>query len=145
MPKRAKKPMATVGPPHDDPLSTEDAVDANDNASIATDGETDSEHPAKRVKGESTTTDSSPEPVWEVIERPPLHTEWTDIPDWSQREDCPLIDRLPVEVLDKIFRVRPELQVRRAPLDGLHQSLKLTSSWSITLLWRGLADSFVIT
>jgi hypothetical protein len=104
MAKTSKKPKIKVGA-----SSTVQAV--NNHASVSTDCETDDEPPSKRVKWENSIADSTPEPVWEMIEKPLFHMEWTDIPDWSQREDCPLMDRLPVEVLDRIFCVRPELQV----------------------------------
>jgi hypothetical protein len=135
MAKTSKKPKIKAGA-----LSTVHAI--NNHASVSTDCETDGEPPAKRVKGEDTTTESTPEPVWDVIENLPHHAEWTDIPDWKEREDCPLMDRLPVEVLDRIFCVRPELQV--SPSSTL-ESRKLMSSWSTTLPWQGPVDSFVIT
>ena len=37
------------------------------------------------------------------------------VPDWKEMEDCPSMDRLPVEVLDEIFCVRPDLQVSPPP------------------------------
>ena len=135
MAKTSNKPTIEVGA-----SSTVHA--AFDHASLSADCETDGEPSAKRVKGEDMSTESPPEPVWKVIETASHHTEWTDIPDWNEREDCPLMDRLPVEVLDKIFCVRPELQV--GPSSTL-ASLKLMSSWLTTLPWRVLVDSFVMT
>jgi hypothetical protein len=77
-------------------------------------GEVD-EPPAKRAKGKgkgnATVRNTTKRPTWEPIEKPPLCKEWKDIPDWKGREDSPLMG-LPVEVLDKIFCVRPELNVR---------------------------------
>jgi len=107
MPKPSKEPEIKAGA-----SNTEDARCTNDHVSVEKNCETNDEPPTKRVKGDDATTESTPEPVWDVIEKPPFHTEWSDIPNWKQREDCPLMDRLPVEVLDKIFCVRPELQVR---------------------------------
>jgi hypothetical protein len=74
------------------------------------------EPPAKRAKGKAKATGqkSTKRPTWEPIKKPPLCTEWKDIPDWKGREDSPLME-LPVEVLDKIFCVRPELNVRFCP------------------------------
>jgi hypothetical protein len=104
MAKTSKKPKIKAGA-----SVTVHAI--NDHASVSTDCETNGVPPAKRVKGEDMSTESTSEPVWEVIENPPHHTEWTDIPDWKERKDCPLMDRLPVEVLVRIFCVRPEFQV----------------------------------
>lgn len=39
-------------------------------------------------------------------------TFWTDIPDWQDRDDCPL-GRLPLEVLDLCFGLRDDLEVGR--------------------------------
>jgi hypothetical protein len=46
----------------------------------------------------------------EEIVKPAFHEEWTDIPDWKGKKESPLM-KLPVEVLDKIVCVRPELAV----------------------------------
>ena len=75
-------------------------------------GEVD-EPPAKRAKGKGKATGQKPtkRPTWGPIRKPPLCKKWKDIPDWKGREDSPLMG-LPVEVLDKIFCVRPELNVR---------------------------------
>jgi hypothetical protein len=76
------------------------------------------EPPAKRAKGKgkgkATGQSSAKRPNWEPIRKPPLCKEWKDIPDWKGREDSPLMG-LPVEVLDRIFCVRPELNVRFFP------------------------------
>jgi hypothetical protein len=44
------------------------------------------------------------------VKKPALHKEWLDIPDWKERKDSPLME-LPVDVLDRILCVRPELGV----------------------------------
>jgi len=92
------------------------------------------ESPAKRAKGKgkgkATGQKSTKRTTWEPIRKPPLCKEWKDIPDWKGREDSPLMG-LPVEVLDKIFCVRPELNVRLFPVD----------TW--TELWRAAANSQV--
>jgi len=72
------------------------------------------EPPAKRSKGKGKGRKKvgKRRKVEEIV-KPPLHKEWGDIPDWKGKKESPLM-KLPVEVLDKIFCVRPELAVRLA-------------------------------
>ena len=37
--------------------------------------------------------------------------KWQDIPNWGKRKDCPLLDMLPMEVLDKCFNPEHGLKV----------------------------------
>jgi hypothetical protein len=69
------------------------------------------EPPAKRSKGKGKARkkERKRNKVKEIV-KPLLHKEWIDIPDWKGKKDSPLM-KLPVEVLDKIFCVRPELAV----------------------------------
>ena len=65
-------------------------------------------------------------------------TDWTDIPDWKEGDGSPLME-LPLEILDEIFCVRPELSVN---------SSSYTAAWTLTLRfesmlpWPALASSF---
>ena len=69
------------------------------------------EPPAKRSKGKGKARkkERKRNKVKEIV-KPLLHKEWIDIPDWKGKKESPLME-LPVEVLDKIFCVRPELAV----------------------------------
>jgi hypothetical protein len=69
------------------------------------------EPPAKRGKGKGKARKKvgKRNKVEEIV-KPAFHEEWTDIPDWKGKKESPLM-KLPVEVLDKIVCVRPELAV----------------------------------
>jgi hypothetical protein len=69
------------------------------------------EPPAKRSKGKGKARKKGGKrnKVEEIV-IPAFHEEWIDIPDWEGKKESPLME-LPVEVLDKIFCVRPELAV----------------------------------
>ena len=69
------------------------------------------EPPAKRRKGKGKARKKivKRNKVEEIV-KPAFHEEWMDIPDWKGKKESPLM-KLPVEVLDKIFCVRPELAV----------------------------------
>lgn len=86
----------------------------DDDEANSTPEEEDGEPPTKKAKGKgkakATGRTVSKRFQWEDIQKPPLHREWKDIPDWKERTDSPLMD-LPVEIMDKIFCVRPELDV----------------------------------
>jgi len=99
---RAAKIKATMA-------TTSGTTNPDDSDDVASDGEP----PAKRAKGKGKASGRTvvKPPVWKVIQKPPLHLEWSDMKDWNGRKDSPLMD-LPVEVLDRIFCVRPELKVR---------------------------------
>lgn len=81
-----------------------------------------------KVTDEETTKQSTREP----IVKPPLCKEWLDIPDWKGREDSPLL--VPVEVTDKIFCVRPELNVYcpYCQLDTVLERPRLTIAWRLS-------------
>lgn len=89
--------------------------DDDDDEADSTPEEEDGEPPTKKAKGKgkakATGRTVSKRFQWEDIQKPPLHREWKDIPDWKERTDSPLMN-LPVEIMDKIFCVRPELDVR---------------------------------
>jgi hypothetical protein len=63
----------------------------------------DEEPPAKEIKGKHKATD-----IEEIIR--PTTRDWTDIPKWKEGAGSPLME-LPLEILDMIFCVRPELNV----------------------------------
>ena len=88
--------------------------DDDDDEANSTLEEEDGEPPTKKAKGKgkakATGRTVSKRFQWEDIQKPPLHRKWKDIPDWKKRTDSPLMD-LPVEIMDKIFCVRPELDV----------------------------------
>jgi hypothetical protein len=63
----------------------------------------DQEPPAKKIKGKDTA-----EEIEEIIR--PTTRDWTDIPKWKEGDGSPLME-LPLEILDMIFCVRPELNV----------------------------------
>jgi hypothetical protein len=92
----------------------EDDDDQDDADAGSTPRDEDGEPPAKRLKGKG--KGKAPgrtllkRPAWEDIQKPPLHREWKDIPDWKGRTDSPLMN-LPVEIMDEIFCVRPDLGV----------------------------------
>jgi hypothetical protein len=93
-------------------LSTNTAGDANamqDDIDPPSDDEY--EPPAKRSKGKGKAKKKVEKrnKVEEIV-KPVFYEEWMDIPDWKGKKESPLM-RLPVEVLDKIFCVRPELAV----------------------------------
>jgi hypothetical protein len=39
--------------------------------------------------------------------------EWTDIPNWGHRNDSPLLKKLPVEIMDKMFGIQSGLKVSK--------------------------------
>jgi len=110
-PARAAKLLAGL---HIAAASGSADLDGADEYADEEEGEVD-EPPAKRAKGKgkgkATGQKSTKRTNWEPIRKPPLCKEWKDMPGWKGREDSPLMG-LPVEVLDKIFCVRPELNVR---------------------------------
>jgi hypothetical protein len=90
--------------------SLQDA-DAMQDYSAPTSDDEQYEPPAKGSKGKGKARKKvvKRNKVEEII-KPAFHEEWMDIPDWKGKKGCPLME-LPVEVLDKIFCVRPELAV----------------------------------
>jgi hypothetical protein len=91
----------------------EDDDDDEDEAG-STPRDEDGEPQAKKLKGKGKGKAAGrtllKRPEWEEIQKPPLHREWKDIPDWKGRTDSPLL-ALPVEVMDMMFCVRPDLGV----------------------------------
>jgi hypothetical protein len=90
-------------PPH---LSESNGMNGDnhpgDNGTDAVQRDDDGKPTAKKIKREED---------GEVETIPPVSSRgWHDIPDWGDREDSPLM-KLPSELLDKIFCVRPELGV----------------------------------
>lgn len=84
--------------------------DSSDEESHVTDDSEVVEPPAKRRKGKERAVDSytpSPEPP-RIVK--PSTRDWTDIPVWQAGQGSPLME-MPAEILDKIFCVRPELEV----------------------------------
>jgi hypothetical protein len=73
------------------------------------DSSLDSEPSPKRAKGKGRAVDIPFSPMEEEIHKP-TSTGWTDIPDWEEGKESPLM-KLPGEIMDKIFCVRPELGV----------------------------------
>ena len=65
---------------------------------------------AKRSKQENEATEGIQHANKEEEIIKPSTTDWTDIPEWKEGQGCPLL-KLPREILDNIFRVRPELSV----------------------------------
>lgn len=66
----------------------------------------DQEPPAKKIKGDNEVEEI--EEIEEIVR--PTTRDWTDIPVWKEGDGSPLME-LPLEILDMIFCVRPELDV----------------------------------
>jgi len=75
------------------------------------DSSLDSEPSTKRAKGKGRAVDTPSLDLssMEDIQKP-TSTGWTDIPEWEDGTESPLM-KLPGEIMDKIFCVRPELGV----------------------------------
>jgi hypothetical protein len=108
MPKASREPKTKAGAFERAAVGQQDSAPDQD-APQHDDKEHESR--AKRTKGKGRATKKvvKRKEVEEIV-KPPLYKQWADIPDWKGKKESPLM-KLPAEVLEKIFCVRPELAV----------------------------------
>lgn len=73
--------------------------------------------PATAIEVESGSEDE--EPITVKAKKVLLAREavWGDTPAWERRADCPLLEKMPAEVLDKCFRAWDDVEVRLSHAD----------------------------